>query len=57
MVIAGHELSEEQIKERIAYLQTRVLIADQHCDDALILRLKDEIAWILMEMEKANGAA
>lgn len=57
MVIAGHDVTEQQVRERIAYLQMRMLLADQFCDDKSKARLKEEIDWLSWEIVRATVAA
>ena len=62
MVIAGHELSEVQIKERIAYLQTRVLAVcgiwylDENAEQADRARLLAAAPELLAELENIANA-
>lgn len=49
MVIAGREVTEEQVGERIAYLRFRMMLADQHCDDETKARIKAELDWLSAE--------
>lgn len=57
MVIAGREITEKQIEDRIAYLQTRAMVADQHCDAKSRDRFLAELDWLACELKAAKEAA